>query len=207
MTRDRLHSLSDGIFSIAMTLLVFNLRVPAVAHPSNYLLWQALIQLAPQFLSLIMSFFVLLNYWRGHNRIVSDLAQNVDVLLTNYNALFLLFVVLLPFSAGFYGQYHNSDVGILLYGANIIAISGSLFWLRHYILKSETIQNNPGWSSDDLLNSSIRGAVPPISAALAVLVGFWNKDTALFIFTLAIIVGFSGSLTQRIRKVTRSFHK
>src|ERR1700722_18695416 len=120
MKHDRLHALTDGIFAIAMTLLVFNLRVPVVANANDHTLWQALAKLTPDFLSFILSFSVLFIYWRGHNFVVRSLAENIDVPLTNYNAFFLLLFVFLPFSAEFLGLYHTTELAIVLYGVNVI---------------------------------------------------------------------------------------
>jgi uncharacterized membrane protein len=198
---ERLHALTDGIFAIAMTLLVFNLHVPVVNPNSTSAVWHALTQLTPSFLSFILSFAVLFTYWRGHNFVVSNLAQNIDVPLTNYNAFFLLLVVLVPFSAEFLGRYHDSEIAIVLYGVNIIAISSTLIFMRNYIIKADNIENNPAWTDEGHRNSFIRMAVPSVSAALAIVVGFWSKDAALAIFTLAVVASFSRSSITLVRKV------
>ena len=70
---DRLAALSDGIFAVAMTLLVLDLRVPArEAHGSETALWHALTGLGPQFLTYFMSFLTLGIFWLGQQAQLSQ---------------------------------------------------------------------------------------------------------------------------------------
>ena len=203
MRHDRLHSLTDAIFAIAMTLLVFNLKVPILskADTDSHPLWHALTQLTPELLSFILSFAVLFIYWRAHNFIVSNLAQNIDVPLTNINALFLLLIVFLPFNAELLGLYYSKDAAILLYGVNVIAISCTLIFMQYYIRKADTIGNNPNWTNTAHLDAYIRMAVPAVCAVLAIIIGLWNKDAALILFTLTVILGFSRTSVTLVRRI------
>src|SRR5689334_10970729 len=104
MSHTRLDQLSDGIFSIVMTLLVFEIRVPSLATPvSNLALWHAIKDLIPYFLSYILSFALLFTYWRAHHFFVSIYAKNVDNKLTNINILFFFFIALVPFTSSLLG--------------------------------------------------------------------------------------------------------
>ncbi|HEX7633102.1 MAG TPA: TMEM175 family protein [Candidatus Saccharimonadales bacterium] len=199
MNHDRLHALSDGIFAIAMTLLVFQIKVPSVDVSNYHAIWHSLVELFPVFASFVLSFAILFTYWRSHNFVVSNLAQNIDVAITNINALFLFFVVLVPFSAEFLGLYYRSEFGIALYGLNIIAISTTLIYMRSYILTAEHIENKD-WTEQELSNGFIRMAFPSVTAALAILVGFVNKDAALGFFILGILFNFSRSSTHVAKK-------
>lgn len=203
MKHDRLHGLTDGIFAIAMTLLVLNLRVPIVSHFNNHLLLSSLRELIPEFLSFVLSFAILFIYWRAHNFVVSNLARSINVTLTNLNALFLLLIVLIPFSAEFLGRYHNSEIAILLYGINVLAISTTLIFMRNYIIKSDSIEANPDWTESEHLNAFIRMAVPSLSAILAIIVGLLNKNAALAIFVIAVIFSFSSTSISLLRKIIR----
>src|SRR3990167_10074821 len=101
MKHTRLDELSDGIFAIVMTLLVFELRVLSFfADPTNQELWYEITKLLPSFLSYVLSFALLFTYWRAHHFFISIYAKNVDSVLTNINALFFMLVSLVPFSSG-----------------------------------------------------------------------------------------------------------
>jgi uncharacterized membrane protein len=98
-----MHSLM-GIFAIVMTILVFEIRVPELQ--SNATSWDialALRNATPLFLSYMLSFAVLFTYWRAHHFITSVYAKNIDIRLTNINAVFFFFVALIPFSSHLLG--------------------------------------------------------------------------------------------------------
>src|ERR1035437_3141133 len=112
MKSNRLEQLSDGIFAIVMTILVFDLRIPGVIN-SNMDLWQALKNMAPLFLSYLLSFSMLFTYWRAHHFFVSVYAKNIDMTLTNINAVFFLFVGVVPFTTSLLGQAGNLELPII----------------------------------------------------------------------------------------------
>ncbi|HEY5347238.1 MAG TPA: TMEM175 family protein [Rhizomicrobium sp.] len=63
---NRLEALSDGVFAVAMTLLVLDLRAPAIAAiHSEADLWAALVVLSPRLLTYLMSFMTLGIFWLG----------------------------------------------------------------------------------------------------------------------------------------------
>ena len=100
MNHNRLDQLADGIFAIVMTILVFDIKVPAIWGPvDNFGLWLEIKKLFPLLLSYILSFSLLFTYWRAHHFFVSIYAKNVDSMLTNINALFFMLISLIPFSA------------------------------------------------------------------------------------------------------------
>ena len=94
----RLSGLSDGIFAVAMTLLVLALAVPTIKEVSSDSdLWQALLNLVPGLVTYFMSFLTLGIFWVGQQTQLSQLERsNRDY--TWINLAFLLFVTLVPFS-------------------------------------------------------------------------------------------------------------
>jgi uncharacterized membrane protein len=142
MKQSRLDQLSDGIFAIVLTILVFEIRVPDLgAVVTNQDIYNALYTMTPLFLSYLLSFTLLFTYWRAHHFIASVYAKNIDVKLTNINAVFFLFVALIPFSSQLLGKYHNTQAAVLIFATNVILIGLSLFWMRHYAHHSDTIEN------------------------------------------------------------------
>ena len=66
LSKTRIEALTDGIFAIAITLIVFDIKVPAVTQMNQLNLRHELIQLWPRFLAYIISFVMLGVYWVGH---------------------------------------------------------------------------------------------------------------------------------------------
>lgn len=201
MKQARLDQLADGIFSIVMTLLVLEIRVPAIAEPiTNGALMSALGTILPLLLTYLLSFMLLFTYWRGHHYIASVLAQSIDTTLTTINAFFFLFVGLLPFSTLLLGRYGDTQAASAIYGVHIIIIGLLLYWMRQYILKSPTIKNaetNPV----QLQHGTIRIMFPVFTAGVAILLSFYNTDLSLFLFTLAILFNLSGRSTTLFAKL------
>ena len=200
MKSTRLEQLSDGIFAIVMTVLVFDLRIPPLPFGAgNQELWQAIVSSYPVFLSYVLSFAMLFNYWRAHHFFISVYAKNIDMTLTNINALFFLFVGVVPFSTALLGSGMELELPIILFSANIIMIGLSLYMMRRYVFRSPTIKNLEV-SQGEIARGTIRTFVPIISAALAIPISFASHSLALILLTLAIIFNFSHTATRIFNK-------
>src|SRR3989339_797188 len=127
MNHTRLDQLSDGIFAIVMTILVFEIKVPVIWGPTDNLgLWLEIKKLLPVFLSYVLSFSLLFTYWRAHHFFISIYAKNVDPMLTNINALFFMLISLVPFSASILGQYNKNELALIFFSIHTILISLTL---------------------------------------------------------------------------------
>ena len=203
MSHTRLDQLSDGIFAIVMTVLVFELQVPnVIGHVSNGVLWIEVEKLLPLFLSYILSFTLLFTYWRAHHFFISIYAKNVDPMLTNINALFFMLVSLIPFSASFLGRYNENEISVVIFGVHIILIGLSLFWMRSYVLYSEHIKN-PEISHREIRGSTIRTLVPVVFAVIAIFLAYKNIKISLAIFGLAVLFNLSSTSTRMFEKIFR----
>ena len=120
----RLDALSDGLFGVAMTLLVLDLRLPEDFNPVNdQEFLKALLALWPKFLPYALSFLVLGLRWRALVR-----ARTAESFGDGYFwwwLLFLLLVTCVPFSTMVIGRFPNRVPAIWLYASNsaLIAIA------------------------------------------------------------------------------------
>ncbi|HAQ03150.1 hypothetical protein A2467_02675 [Candidatus Nomurabacteria bacterium RIFOXYC2_FULL_36_8] len=193
MKQSRLDQLSDGIFAIVMTILVFELRVPNFTGlVTEQHLLNTLVEMAPLFLSYLLSFSLLFTYWRSHHLIASVLAKNIDTKFSNLNGIFLFFVALVPFSSRFLGQYANSETAIIFFALNIILIGTTLFKMRNYVIKSGTIENVP-FTKKENEHANMHILFPVGSAIMAIAVSFFSNSLALSLFTVAILFNLSGN--------------
>ena len=103
---ERLTALSDGLFAVAMTFLVLDLRVPvpAAGSSSEHGLWAALLKLGPSFAAYLLSFTMLGTFWLAQHTLLGILGR-CDRTLTWINVGFLFVVSLLPFSAALLAHY------------------------------------------------------------------------------------------------------
>ncbi|KKP90885.1 MAG: hypothetical protein UR97_C0007G0025 [Candidatus Nomurabacteria bacterium GW2011_GWE2_36_115] len=180
MKQSRLDQLSDGIFAIVTGLVT-----------EQHLL-NTLVEMAPLFLSYLLSFSLLFTYWRSHHLIASVLAKNIDTKFSNLNGIFLFFVALVPFSSRFLGQYANSETAIIFFALNIILIGTTLFKMRNYVIKSGTIENVP-FTKKENEHANMHILFPVGSAIMAIAVSFFSNSLALSLFTVAILFNLSGN--------------
>lgn len=193
MKQSRLDQLSDGVFAIVMTILVFELKAPVFTGiVTERILIKSLIEMSPLFLSYLLSFSLLFTYWRSHHLIASVLAKNIDTKFSNLNGIFLFFVALVPFSSRLLGQYSNSETSIIFFAINIILIGIVLFNMRNYVIKSGTIENIP-FTKKENEHANMHILFPVGSAIFAIVVSFFSSSLALSLFTVAILFNLSGN--------------
>ncbi len=118
----RLEGLSDGVFAVAMTLLVLDLHAPvsAAIHGERDLLG-ALAALSPRLLTYLMSFLTLGIFWVGQQTQHNLLAHS-DRSYAWLNIAFLMAVTLIPFSTAFLADYITYRVALLEYWLNLLMI-------------------------------------------------------------------------------------
>ena len=130
--KGRIEALTDGIFAVAMTLLVLDLKLPdAIGGLNDGALRQALISLLPKLESYVISFLVLCVFWLGHHRLM-HLVRGVDHLFLWRNLLFILFITFVPFTTSLMGEHRDLDDAPLVYGVNLalIIVAQFLMWRR-----------------------------------------------------------------------------
>jgi TMEM175 potassium channel family protein len=114
---------TDGLFAIAMTLLVVSIGVPSIPHgDSVHDLAEALNDDSAQFISFFISFVVIGRYWLAHHTFVSSLAR-MDQGLIALNLLYLAFIAFLPFPTALLGEYFENPLSIVIYAANVAVVS------------------------------------------------------------------------------------
>ena len=180
----RIEALSDGVFSIAMTLLVLDIRIPAGSLITSELdLLHSFASIGPKLLSYFLSFLTLGIFWTGHTTQFTYIVKT-DRLLNWITIFFLMFVSLLPFTTAFLSEHITFRLSIALYWLNLFFIGTLLLtnwiyaWNRGYLL--ETLPE------PEVINKAIRNRI--ITAQLlyagAALLCFINN----YISIIAIVI-------------------
>jgi uncharacterized membrane protein len=115
---------TDGLFAIAMTLLVVDLAVP-VLHDGNSVheLADKLNDDSAKFISFFISFAVIGRYWLAHHTYFSALAR-MDRPLIALNLVYLAFIAFLPFPTALLGEYFENPLSVVIYAVNVAIVSG-----------------------------------------------------------------------------------
>ncbi len=112
----RIVAFSDGVFSIAITLLVLNLHIDTGLHGKE--LSEALWAQRENLLAYAISFAVIGRFWLVHHRFFAEV-KAFDSRLIALNMLYLGWIVLIPFSSQVLGEYGGKTPSVVLYSANL----------------------------------------------------------------------------------------
>ena len=128
-SKARIDTLRDGIFAVAMTLLILDIRLPDDFRPadgSEFL--QGLAALWPKFLPYVLSFGLLGLRWLSNIEIRSR-AEFVNREYTNWWLLYLLLITCVPFSTIVVGRFAHFPPAIWLYAGHTLLIAAVGLWL------------------------------------------------------------------------------
>ncbi len=138
----RIEALSDGVFAIAMTLLVLNLDVSELGKvANNQELWRALNGISQQALNFVISFLFLGAMWAVHTRQFEYIKQT-DRRLMTINTLRLLTVVTIPFTTSVSTDFLGVPLAQIILPINVFLLIAISFWQWHYATSKRTGLNN-----------------------------------------------------------------
>ena len=195
---DRLKAIADGVFAVAMTLLVLDLVVPEFKEITNRELTTILLSMWPKFLAYVLSFLIAGVYWIVHHSIF-DAIRYYDATLAWINIVFLLLVALIPFSTSLLGEYFLQKTSTILYGIHLLLMfmGGYALWTystwKHILLVPEL--------DPDLIKGARKmGYVYFLILSIAIIAAFFIPLISVIIygiFVLAIITFTAMGKTDR----------
>jgi uncharacterized membrane protein len=197
----RVEAFSDGVFAIAITLLVLDLKVPrAESLPPGLGLSQYLAGQWPVFLAYLVSFCTILIMWVSHHRLF-NLIKRVDDVFMYLNGLLLLFISVVPFPTSLLAehiQHEYAPVAAAIYASNSVAIAimFNLLW-RYGAHNNRLLQKG----TDPLFVRGINRQYwfgPPLYL-LAVGLAFVNVLASVAMcMALAVFFALTGVLNRRV---------
>ena len=174
--------MSDGVFAIAITLLVLDIAVPA--HSEKHLL-RSIGDQWPSYLAYVISFATIGATWLGHSAITEYL-ERASAGFMRLNLALLLFVSFLPFPTRLFADYIGKDnperVAATIYGVSLALTSTLLFLLWRYALREKLVRPD----MDDKEIQLLTNRLSPSLLAYAVLI-----VAGLFVPLIAVI-GYLG---------------
>ena len=129
----RVVSFTDGIFAIAITLLVLNFDVPEVPGAREAQVDDYLATLGGDVLAYFLTFAVVGRLWLVHHRLFGTL-ESLDSRLMALNLAYLSMIVLIPFPAELLGDYGDQRLPVVIY-ASVLGVAAGLNWvmIRHAV--------------------------------------------------------------------------
>jgi uncharacterized membrane protein len=174
----RLEAFSDGVFAIAVTLLVLDITVSA--HAGQHLL-RSVADLWPSYLAYVVSFATIGAAWLGHNAITEYL-ERTDAAFVRLNLMLLLVVSFLPFPtrllADYIGQDSPERVAVTFYGISLLLATTLLMVLWRYAVRAHLVRPDAADEEIQLLTERL---TPGLAGYLVLII------SGLFLPILAVI--------------------
>ncbi len=198
----RIESLTDGVFSFAMTILVLDFSVVLISKDiAHGELISTLVKLVPHLYGYLLSFFVLGMLWSGH-RIEFHSIQRSDGLLVLLNTAYLVFITFIPFLTVLIGKFPLTALPIMLYGLNFLMVLICRAGLWRYATKNLRLVNSDLNPELIVANWKVqRNAI--IMVTLATIVTSFSPVAAyviygvMFIFYITTIIRGTASLSDK----------
>ncbi len=188
---DRLAGISDGIFSVGMTLLVLGLAVPTLnsATATDSDLWNSLAKLGPNILVYVMSFMTLGIFWVGQGTQLGQLARSNRHYVWIQLA-FLLAVTLVPFSTQLLAHFPSLKLALVEYWLNIVLLGGMLLASLEYALRAHLFQQAEQRDVARLVRGRIliAQALYAVAVALSIFFSTWVSIALIVLIQLNYVI-------------------
>jgi uncharacterized membrane protein len=185
----RVIGFSDGIFAIAMTLLVLQIGVSGLESGESgaRAMLDALADALPEIVSFAVSFYVIGRYWLAHHWFFSRL-ERIDRRLLSQNLVYLGLVAFLPFPTGLLGEYEKNSIAFVVFALSMAAVSLMELVLARHALRAGLLGSEPPegvWTWTRLASG-----FPVAVFILSIPIGFVNTTAALLSWLVLSPVGF-----------------
>lgn len=188
MTTKRIETLVDGVFAIALTLLVLSIDVPNfTGHVTNALLLQYLNVLSQQLFIYAFSFLLLASFWRANHNQFFYIRQS-DSNLIWINLVWLMFVALVPFSTNFVSEYGSHMIPMLFFNINMFFIG--VFYIINWSYVNHKNYFIEGMSRETYYHAKKINYSLPLAAFIAIIITFIQPQLSPFSYVLIIIFHF-----------------
>ncbi|MBI3848113.1 MAG: DUF1211 domain-containing protein [Planctomycetes bacterium] len=179
----RVEAFSDGVFAIAITLLILEVRVPETGHgTTNPELFGMLLDLWPSYFALLFSFFVILVMWMNHHEFLRWVRTAADYRFLFANGFVLLMVTFVPFPTTVIARYLSTaaaSAAAAFYCGTFffVSLAGALF--RSVTRKRRLLHDHV---SEEAV-ARVRRAynIGPIVYAISTALALWNAVVGLLV--------------------------
>ncbi len=182
----RIFNLSDGVFAIVISLLVFEVRLPNTITPDLVLtdstLMANIFLITPKLISYCVTFFVVGVYWIGHHAVCKHVV-NYSRGMIWINNLFLMCICFLPFPTYILGAYYYLQTSVIIYGLSLIFTGLSLLWLWHYVTTNKKLCDE-SVTPELIKMGKQRILIAPLLSLISIVVSFLNVKLSLWIYVL-----------------------
>lgn len=178
----RILAFSDGVFAIAILLLLIEIRLPAGTSITD--LSTVLRSLWPSYQAFFISFIVLGLYWTAHVRLFREIVRYSWGLVW-LNLLYLFFIVIIPFSTSIFST-HYEKLSVIVYAATMACAGFSNTIVRIYSARGHRLVSNR-FGNIYMKTAILLSLIVPTGFAISIGIAFLNVSVVQY-FWIAILV-------------------
>jgi len=197
---NRLETLTDGLFAIAMTILVVTIQIPIGPIHTADLFVQTTSEIIPKFAVYFLSFLLLAVFWVDHHMFY--LVKKINFTLLWINIFWLMFIALLPLSTSIIAQFPQHQLAQLIFDFNLLFIGLFFYLIWRYSVANELISKKVEPYYPYIKKSLL---IMPIVISGAIITSFisprWSM-VVLFLIPVLFVVGRKIWSSTAVKKKT-----
>jgi uncharacterized membrane protein len=178
MKRSRLEAFSDGLFSIIITIMVLEIKIPKETS------FNALLVLLPDFTSYVMSFVFIGIYWGNHHHLLHT-ANHINSKIIWANMALLFTLSLIPFSTGWMGENHFDKLPVAVYAINLLLCAINFYVLPFVII---SLHERSTHLAEALKKQEKKGVVSLASYSISVIFAFFFPIVSAILIVFVTII-------------------
>jgi len=190
----RIETLTDGIFAIAMTLLVLSIAVPTQAPVTPAAFSAYVTSILPQIFIYVVSFILLAVFWMDHH--IFYIIKHSNTTLLWINILWLMSIAIVPFSTSIIGKYGEFQLAQLIFDVNMLVIG--LLWYANWSYASRK-----GFVAEKVMPYAVyirrSNLALPVLAIVAMMVSFISPAGSFLVFVLVPVIFTLYTAARRVR--------
>ena len=184
----RLEAFCDGVFAIALTLLIIDIKIPSTIEIKNTAdFWLAIKHIAPSIFAFVLSFIIILITWVNHHNSFTLINKSSNTFIYS-NGFLLLTVVFIPFPTSLLGEHlltNHASPAVILYTA-IIALQGfSWVLLSAASLKNDLAKNEK--AIEQIKINRKNGYITFVVYSILAIISIWFPFAIAIITTLTLV--------------------
>ncbi|MEG5213065.1 TMEM175 family protein [Microcoleus sp. ARI1-A3] len=182
MNLNRFEAFSDGVFAIAMTLLVIEIKVPDLSQATASTAIDALIHTGSHILSYITSFLVIGVLWLNHHALF-HLLKRVDRIALTINLVLLMCIAFIPFPTALIGEYGRLQPIVMFYGLTL-SLTGIVYNVLWFYVVRQYLWGHPQVDRRFIYQASLWSIGYPILYLIASLLSFNSTTLSTILYIL-----------------------
>jgi uncharacterized membrane protein len=183
----RVANFSDGVFAVAITLLVLSIPIPDLSGAHVNDLGDRLKDVRPEIAAYLLSFAVIGRFWISHHALLGSIGKP-DRRLAGLNLIYLAVIVFIPIPTELVGRYGNEFAAFAWYAVTIsLAILASLA-MQLYVIRNDLLKADaPRYRTDDLVIATLLpvsiflGSIGLVALAGDTSIGYWSWLTMIVV--------------------------